>query len=162
MNKLELLLTLLEESVEKCYQQDFTLIDRSMERASVARIYYYMQDLLKNDNRFTALAHYNLDGEYNKNGERVKRTDHSINGKLPDIILHKRLSNSENTMILELKATRRDIENDFIKLMDFTNPNANNLYNYFLGVFVMLKRNTPQYTYFQNGKVTKKKDLNYE
>jgi len=44
-----LLLTLLEEAVDRCYRDDFSLIEKSMEQASVARIYYYMQEALKSD-----------------------------------------------------------------------------------------------------------------
>ena len=48
---------------------------------------------------------------------------------------------------------------DFIKLEDFTNMNC---YNYFLGVFVKLNKNTAQYTYFQNGQETAREDLSDE
>ena len=63
MNKKTLLLTLLKESVDKCYRYDFTLIERSMEQASVARIFYYMQEAMKYDERFKSLSKYNLDSE---------------------------------------------------------------------------------------------------
>ena len=48
---------------------------------------------------------------------------------------------------------------DFIKLEDFTHMDC---YNYFLGVFVKLNKNTAQYTYFQNGQETAREDLSDE
>ena len=61
MSKVELLITLLQEAVERCYANDKTLIDRSMEQASVARIFYYIQRAIDTDDRFEQFREYNLD-----------------------------------------------------------------------------------------------------
>lgn len=164
MNKKDLLLTLLKEAVEKCYHNDYTLIERSMEQASVARIFYYMQETLKTDKRFEQLKNFNLDNEYNKNGEHIKETSRCPKGTRPDIILHKRNSNSHNMLIVEFKPRKSSVRKhketgmsmDFIKLEDFTNQGV---YNYFLGMFVKLNVGGAEYRYFQHGQEKQEGEL---
>jgi len=158
--KKELLLTLLKEAVDKCYEKDSSLIDRSMERASVARIYYYLQRALEQDGRFDS---YYLDGEYNKNKKGIKSTLRCPNGTMPDIILHKRSSyrdsgykKGDNLLVIEFKSATGKSKKldgksvDFIKLEDFTDDDGD--YRYFLGVFVKLGKRIPEYKLFQNGR----------
>lgn len=143
----DLLLSLLKESVNKCYQDDRTLIDRGMEQASVARIFYYMQTALNTDQRFESLNRFNLDNEYNKNGEHIKATPRCQRGTRPDIILHNRVSGrgARNILVIEFKPYKGKIRKyqdtnrslDFVKLEDFT---ARDTYRFFLGVFVKLKK----------------------
>ncbi|MBR5017533.1 MAG: hypothetical protein IKX50_07365 [Spirochaetia bacterium] len=150
----ELLIELLKESVEECYEKDNLLIERSMEQASVARIFYYMQNLINNDARFACLKDYNLDCEYNKNGQNIKATPHCENGTRPDMILHERGTNNHNLLIVEFKSDNGAREssgtsNDLIKLKDFT---SQDIYNYQLGVFIKLLTEKPNYSFFKNGK----------
>ena len=155
MRDKDLLLSLLKSSVKKCYSNDASLIDRSMEQASVGRIFYYMQEAMSYDKRFTSLKHYDLDIEYNKNGYHIKETSRCQRGTKPDIILHRRQSLDHNLLIVEFKARKSRIRKykdtginmDFIKLEDFT---SNYKYNYFLGVYVKLNKNNATYKYFQN------------
>jgi hypothetical protein len=173
MNKKELLLTLLEESVAMCYLQDFTLIKRNMEQASVARIFYYMQDKINNDTRFQCFREYHLDNEYNKNGMHRKSTPRCKHGTIPDLILHIRSEDKyterldANMLVVEFKSNNgrnRKYNNtnqsiDFVKLEDFTEEFT---YNYFLGVFVKLKTKGAEYNYFQQGQEKRKEELNNE
>jgi len=53
-DKKKLLLNLLKKAVKTCYENDGCLIERSMERASMARIYYYLQKALEKDERFNS------------------------------------------------------------------------------------------------------------
>ena len=150
-----LLLDLLETAVDKCYADDKTLIDRSMERASVSRIYYYMQEMIKNEDKFTSLREHNLDSEYNKNGQEIKGSSRFLKGMIPDIILHKRGHNCDNLLVVEFKSHNGKNEKypptgqlkDIVKLEDFTNEK----YSYFLGVFVKLYKKEPKYRFFQYG-----------
>ena len=147
----KLLIDLLKESVNECYEKDYLLIEQSMEQASVARIFYYMQTLINSDERFSCLRDYNLDCEYNKNGQHIKATPRCKNGTRPDMILHKRGTNNHNLLVVEFKAEkglRRTGNNDLIKLEDFTSPY---IYNYQLGVFVKLLKDKPGYCFFKNG-----------
>lgn len=154
MNRL--LIQLLKQSVEECYSKDFTLIERSMEQACVARIFYYMQEIINTSVRYARFKDYNLDCEYNKNGEEIKDTPRCKNGTRPDIILHKRGSNDKNLLVVEFKShasRNRNYQNygvskDIIKLEDFT---SDYVYNYQLGVWVKLLKTGVNYLYFQYG-----------
>lgn len=153
MSRKALLVILIKECVSKAYQYDYSLIRRGMEQASVARIYYYMQEALRYDSRFSELSNFNLDSEYNKNGIRPKRTSRFAAGTRPDIILHHREDDphQENILILEFKASGENIDvvRDLRKLEDFTSSECG--YNYFLGVLVKLNVQEAEYRYFQNG-----------
>ena len=166
MSKVELLITLVKEAVKKCYIDDKTLIERNMEQASVARIFYYMQRKIDTNIKFKQLREYNLDCEYNKNMYTPKRLVEDERGKRPDIILHKRMSNNNNLLILEFKNGINNlhqdnlINDDYDKLKAFTNQNG--IYKYFLGVSVKLNDEEPVYVFFQNGQETAREDLSDE
>lgn len=152
----QLLKTLLEESVNACYQlQDKILIDLSMERASVARIFYYMQNAIYTDDRFQILREYNLDSEYTRFNGVLKRTPRCPNGAYPDIILHKRKNigdchcSDDNLLVVEFKPRKNAMtEKDKEKIEDFT---ARDIYEYRLGCFVKLTKRQPKFYYCQNG-----------
>ncbi len=151
-----LLLLLLQSAIQRCYENDNCLIKRNMERASVSRIFLYIHKLINEDSRFKEFKEYNLDCEYNKNGEHMKTTPRCSRGTSPDLILHKRNSNENNLLVVEFKShtgkckkdRRYNKIKDFIKLEDFTNDS---IYNYSLGVFVRLKHTSVEYKYFQHG-----------
>ena len=66
---IERFISILNEAIHMFYNNDRCLIERGgMEQACVSRIYYYLQDLMKYD---TELNRYDLDCEYNKNGEEA-------------------------------------------------------------------------------------------
>lgn len=167
MNKKELLLALLKEAVGKCYLHDFSLIERGMEQASVARIFFYMQEALKYDNRFTSLSRYSLDSEYGKKGLYKKTTLRFENGTYPDVILHNRLDKpcQDNVMIVEFKthlSKANTIPDAVAKLEDFTNPKVEDPYNYFLGVLATLNLTSADYRYYQFGQERQEEDLHNE
>lgn len=154
---IELLKKLLNMAVAKCYAQDNILIVQSMEQASVARIFYYMQELINTSREFNNLKNYNLDCEYNKKGKKIKETPRCLRGTRPDLILHKRGTNNDNLLIVEFKSRKASYKKhingkwmDFVKLEDFTSPY---IYNYKLGIFVQLHKRKPKYTYFTNGEI---------
>ncbi len=175
----DLLLELLSRAVNKCYADDACLIQRSMERASVSRIFLYMYELIQNDPRFKIFKEYDLDCEYNKNGEQIKWTPRCRKGTFPDLILHKRKGNKCNLLVVEFKSATgkfryfdetthktkdkkenaTDKEVDFVKLEDFTSPTT---YNYFLGVFVRLTEQTPQFQYFRKGRKIPMEELTHD
>ena len=149
----KLLITLLQKAVAECYSKDNYLIEQSMEQASVARVFYYMQTLINFDERFVYLKDYNLDCEYNKNGQHIKATPRCKNGTRPDMILHERGSNNHNILVVEFKSdngSRGNRVNDIIKLEDFT---SEYVYKYQLGVLVKLLKEESNYTFFKNGKI---------
>ncbi|MBO4644202.1 MAG: hypothetical protein J5716_06315 [Alphaproteobacteria bacterium] len=149
----QILIKLLKESVEKCYQNDKSLIDRGgMEQACVARIFYYMQDALYHNPEYVFFSSYNLDCEYNKNMQAPKTLSRSPNGTRPDLILHRRQDQPirDNLLVVEFKArTSNMTKNDRSKLKGFTSPDEG--YDYTLGVFVKLNKKEALYTFYQNG-----------
>lgn len=161
----ELLLTLLEEAINECYEKDKCLIDLGMEQASVARIFYYMQNLIETDSRFKRLRCHDLDNEYNKKRDVRKDTMRRKNGTRPDIILHKRNSSRHNLLVVEFKSCTGKMKKDsngkkyidYIKLEDFTMRGKG--YQYRLGVFVKLNKREAKYVYFQEGKEVEKTEL---
>lgn len=154
----------LKTAVGLCYRNDKSLIDRGMEQACVARIFYYMQKIVEDE---FLLPEYNIDCEYNKNGEHVKRTPRCPNGTRPDLIVHKRETNDNNLLVVEFKSCRgrkkwldlttlkvsktRGVncqDADVVKLEDFTSRDC---YSYKLGVFVKLKKSGAKYSFFRDG-----------
>lgn len=178
-NDKDLLLKLLTNAINKCYANDKSLIERSMERACVSRIFLYMHELIQTEKCFEVFKEYDLDCEYNKNDKDIKRTPRCKNGTSPDLILHKRKCNNRNLLVVEFKSANgrfryydetdhktkdkkekeTDKEVDFVKLEDFTVPYV---YNYFLGIFVRLKKKKVQFIYFQNGKQIQQNEFKYE
>lgn len=142
---------ILNEAINMLYQNDRCLITRGgMEQACVSRIYYYLQTLINMDND---LKEYNLDCEYNKNGEEAKWCTDISTGEIfktrPDLILHKRNTNNNNKVIMEFKGWwNKETNSDIRKLKAFTNQNGT--YRYELGIFVKLDRRNPNYRYFRN------------
>lgn len=148
---------LLEEAIKKCYSLDKILIDNSMEQASVARIFYYMQELVNNDSCYSAFLEFNIDCEYNKQINMVKITQRCTKGTRPDLIIHKWGIINKNILVVEFKprkATYKKDENtgkylDEIKLEDFTRSGDG--YEYKLGVLVKLHKRKAKFIYFQHG-----------
>lgn len=159
MDEKNLLITLLKEAVEKCYENDISLIERSMEQACVARIFFYMQCLICDDERFTFFKKLSLDCEYNKNGQHIKETPRCPKGTRPDLVLHERKENRNNKLVVEFKPRKCSYriykatgqKMDIIKLEDFTAPG---IYNYSLGVFVKLNKRKPNYMFFEDGRLS--------
>ncbi len=181
MNTTELLTRLLEQAVCRFYNKDKDLLcrehisrhcnastERHMERESVFRIGIYMQQLLDICPEYIEFEGLNLDSEYHTNmSEEKMLSPKDKRGKRPDLILHKRLSNDQNMLMVEFKpdnANNADIEQDLQKLMAFTNPEAEPayLYGYLLGASVQLKRDKAIYTFVQEGQIIGNKEVCYE
>lgn len=148
---MERFIFILNEAINMLYRNDQSLIDREgMEQACVARIYFYLQTLINLD---IELKEYNLDCEYNKNGIHSKNCIDVITGEnfatRPDIILHKRLSNQFNKVIIEFKGWwNNESDSDVRKLRAFTNPD--DIYRYQMGIFVKLNRDGSLCRYFKD------------
>lgn len=158
MNEVEMVLLikeLLKEAIIKCYSKDELLIKRNMEQASVARIFYYMQEAINRKRKYQALRTLNLDCEYYKTEECRKIIEWFSDGTRPDIILHERDTHENNILMVEFKSHTgqeeliNGIPKDKKKLIEFTKQGEK--YKYKLGVFVRLNHNGAEYTYFQNG-----------
>jgi hypothetical protein len=142
MKEEDLLLMLLEESIQKCYDEPDSLIKQTgQERALCSCIHYYMQLAINNDPKFCNYKDLSVDCEYNKAINAPKATISKPNGSRPDIILHKRGTHDENKLVVEFKfKTNDNIDSAIEKLND----------------------DKLEYCYFQHGKkiVTSKQDIN--
>ena len=78
----------------------------------------------------------------------------------PDIIIHKRGSNSNNLLAIEVKKSTSNIsiDYDFMKLESYTESSDINSLKYKYGVFIRLhtgisKYRVPDITWFENGSI---------
>ena len=145
--------SMIEKALEKLYEDDRSLIKRRVdERAIVFRFGIYIQNLILESAKF---KDYDVDVEYNKNGDNMKIINNKRNGVRPDLIIHKRESNQANILILEFKKSRNgrlvDRENDYYKLKEFTKKDG--IYKYSLGAFIEIGEKVPEIRYFSEGKI---------
>ena len=104
---------LVEKALDELYVKDSYLLENEVhERTIVFRFGLYLQALMDKSNEFNE---YNLDCEYNRNGEDCKRLPCRPCGAVPDLIIHQRGSNDNNLLVIEFKPywepnTQEDIE----------------------------------------------------
>lgn len=156
------------------FQEDSVLIKNDVsERAICHRLAIHLQKLFRG---------YDVDCEYNRNcidGIRKPKTiwiiERELNRRIrqnnitstqltqitvsafPDIIIHKRESNKDNILIIEVKKEGADIINsefDMTKLKAFTSPYQD--YHYKLGAYIEFKTGEadlpdPYLEWFENG-----------
>lgn len=87
---------------------------------------------------------------YNENQELKKEKDQTY----PDIIIHKRLTNENNLLIIELKKNNsKTTKNDLEKLIAFTESGPSNEYHFFLGAYININTKTASYNvqWYENG-----------
>lgn len=107
-------------------------------------------DQLTEDHRARLIARRVANGSTQEDAERL--TEYEIK-PVPDILIHRRLTNRRNLLIAEVKYAedQRGAEGeryDIAKLRAFT---ARGTYNYQLGVFVVLGREDDRITCVKNG-----------
>lgn len=146
------LVEVLRNAINAVYQEERFLLrfaqgDREgLEQPFVFRTGIHLSNFL-NGTHYAAL---DLDSEYNKNHGNAKTSRRFPNGLRPDLIIHRRDSNEENTLVAEFKGWwNNDIASDISKLEDLTDPNDN--YHYLIGVFVQIGRTEATFRYFING-----------
>lgn len=136
-----------EEALKKLYQNDYSLITRKCsERSIVFRLGLYLAKSLEP-------RELNVDCEYNKNGDKPK----ALRGRrfnYPDIIVHKRESNENNLLIVEVKTPNDTqsvhFQNDADKLISFTQEGP---YLYRLGVHVYISATSCCLVWYMDGEV---------
>jgi hypothetical protein len=163
----------LEKSIQLLFENDGELIQNDVsERAITHKLAEHLQT------RFTDLK---VDCEYNRNAasglKKPKKLSvltaeyRTIYPKLveeeeiknlstfPDIIVHKRLTNEENLLVIEVKKVRdngqSDSNFDKLKLKLFTEATENNSYHFRYGAFILLtmSQETPTHevTWYSEG-----------
>lgn len=163
-NRKDILNKLLNDAISDLYKFDSYLI-RHMdisgdgtenihlsERSIVFRYGIYLQDKIKN----TIFKNYNIDCEYNRNIDLEKKY-HDNNGKVlgcyPDIIIHKRGTNDDNLLVIEIKTWwNTNTEHDEDKLRDLTKQTSDYRYEYGLSITLGKDENSVKMKWFQNGR----------
>lgn len=155
--------------------KDFYLLkndvcERSITHKLAEHLQYVIGDLLNVDCEYNrniehpsnikkiCILNLNINELRNSNSENVDVSEVSV---YPDIIVHKRETNSKNTLAIEVKKSTSNIDNsfDFLKLKCYTdNVSANNELKYNYGVFIrfIAKRSEyikPDLTWFCNGQI---------
>lgn len=138
------------------YRNDFLLIDRECcERSIVFRLGIYLNDIFEKNG-------FDVDCEYNKNGNNPKSLE-SRKYNYPDLIVHKRESNQENLLIIEVKTSndtlKAHIENDIDKLEGFTSEED---YKYNLGAHVFILNKKCKINWYSNGNYVNSNILRFE
>lgn len=167
-------ITKIEKAIQLLWEHDSWLLIHDLSEQSIThRLAMHIQHLF---------PEYHVDCEYNgnidsSNGRKrisvlkgdiihaklLKKGEEEIDEEtldravFPDIIVHRRGSNQDNLLIIEVKksSSRVPRDYDFLKLQAYTSPNYGNGLNYKLGVFLDFKTGTKdlehQMKIFQNG-----------
>lgn len=145
MDEFNLVKKCVQSAMEQVYTNDKSLIARDTnERSIVFRFGLYLCEILKS----TAFNNYNVDVEYNRNGQNPKRTPrHPRNGVVPDLIIHKRESNESNLLVLEFKTEWNSNQSeDEKKIKELTSITGEYRFKY--GATILIRYNKPDYTWY--------------
>lgn len=142
--------SLIEESIDILYRDDYDLIRDKQELACSARLLFIMQNLIGISVKYKSLQGYIVDSEYRLLGKRRKILPSRLNGFRPDLTVHKRHRN-DNLIVLELKMSPKRLADDRIKLRELTNHNGD--YKYKLGASIVLNVSNPLIEYYVDGSI---------
>lgn len=167
---------ILNTCLDALFDQDWALLEHDVsERAITHKLAEYLQ---------YRIPHLNVDCEYNRNfefgtfasktisvlnyntKEQIKQildadiTDLITISTFPDIIVHRRMRNDENLLVVEVKKRNSQVnhKHDYAKLKAFTESSKYNAYHFSYGVFLLLntgrnwKSIKPELRWFVEGK----------
>ncbi len=147
--------SLIGEALALFYRRDAELIRRGVQEETIShRLALYLEAFLYEQLNLVLFdpAGYDVDTEYNKNGEDLKRLVRGDRrGKRPDIIVHRRGHNENNLLMIEVKKNRRKpiSSSDDNKLRGATDPNHD--FRYKLGLYLNLKVSCAELAWYCNG-----------
>jgi hypothetical protein len=143
------------ECIEELFTRDWCLLEADVsERAITHKLAEYLQQ---------RMPHLNVDCEYNRNttaGARAPKKVFLLKDKTrkaiaaavteddrlgvstyPDIIVHQRMTNEENLLVVEVKKENSQVghEHDRSKLEAFTENTDQNSYHFRYGVFMVFQ-----------------------
>ncbi|MFH1941156.1 MAG: hypothetical protein ABIL68_03550 [bacterium] len=141
--------SLVQNSIQKLINDDADLLDINVNERSISHKFaeYLQQEFLG----------WNVDCEYNRKMGETKRlnvifnnvTDQDIEAKtvFPDIIVHRRQTD-KNLLVIEMKKSGNNFDNDVKKLKAFTGDED----GYRFGLLLIINsKNEPQQTWFDDG-----------
>lgn len=136
------------KALQVLFMKDEYLIDNDVHEVTIShKLAEYLQ---------YQFPDMNVDCEYNRqvppdNGDNIKRRSDTGDRVRPDIIVHKRGSNENNCLVIEIKIERDQTRGDKEKLKDYSNPKS---LGYKYGLFLELDRKNKcisKVLCFQNG-----------
>ena len=120
------------------------------ERAIVFRFAYYLQKILDEHKLY---SDYNLDCEYNRNGDKPKHIISLDKNVYPDLIIHKR-GETNNLLVMEFKTYwNTDQENDIQKIKAFLDSQEKESYNYKYGIAVLIEKEKVNLKLVENNQI---------
>lgn len=123
------------QAIDKLRERDRYLLDvDASERSITHHLAVYLHQEFES---------WNVDVEYNRDGhEEVKRLrnlpDVDRDNVFPDVIVHRRGNNDKNLLVVEVKKSCSENGSDENKLIEFTNPLAQNGLGYWWGLHLIL------------------------
>ena len=143
---LEVLKQKMEIALKKLSGQDLFLIQANTNERTIShKLAEYLQD---------EFSDWNVDCEYNRHGNEVKRIELPTNNinwddteaktVFPDIVVHKRNSDRNNLLIIEIKKSSNTMNRQFDenKLKAFTKEP----YSYLFGLFLEISTDSTGYS----------------
>ena len=132
-----------EKALQAFFKKDGQLLHINANERSIShKVAEHLQD------QFSDL---NVDCEYNRRGDQIKKRLDDIQRVFPDIVVHKRGTDSNNYLVIETKKKGRSLKRDCEKLEEFTGSQ----YGYNVGlllVFDVIKKRLSNVLSFQCGK----------
>jgi hypothetical protein len=159
------------DCVREVMKRDAYLLQNNVgERAIAGKLACYMASRLPNMdvdieyNRFAVETPEKVENivkrlHWNRNNSGEE--EHSV---FPDIIIHKRGSQENNELVIEIKSgscSPQNKENDHFKLKAFTNQAWRNEPYYKLGVFIHFTLHETELTWFENDREIHSKQMSF-
>lgn len=138
---------LIKEAIDELYSKDFDLLERENNEVTIScKLAQYL---------FLKFPSYKVDCEYNRHLKGIKKINLGNTKKIikPDIIIHKRDTNKNNLVYIEIKTDHNNEsrEEDYRRIKAFTDSKGE--YRYSLGIFIDFYRSKDELVirYFQDG-----------
>ncbi len=165
---IESLMRLFARALDNLYNRECDIVGNDVnERCMAAHVFSYMKNKW---NQFKRLRSYQLDYEYNREGESglpkklyceyVKDKKAQWHLIIPDLIVHVRgnMSGQKNLCVIEFKKFGINSSDDIVKLDEMTSQNDDCKFRYKLGLHVVfgMSLDATEFEVFINGQSNKK------
>lgn len=148
---------IINKALEELYEKDKYLIQTEpdikdekeyhvSERGIVFRFGIYLNNIMS---QIEHLKGYHIDTEFNRNINLKKTIPSRPDGVYPDLIIHKRGTNKNNLIVIEIKTWwNKNISEDKIKIKEFMDING--AYKYKFGLSILIKEIKPELNWIED------------
>ena len=146
MMKIDVIKRRIRHCIDKIYENDSDLFDRNNYEVTISnKLAQYL---------FIEFKEYDVDCEYNKHINKEKENKELNKNIRPDIIIHRRGTDENNLLYIEIKTdhNRESRTFDYDKIKAMTKQNSE--YKYSLGLFIDFNRDKEKLVmiFFEDGK----------